>query len=212
MSPPRIVSNEEKEQKRQDILDAADHLWEKNSDAIASMSELADATGIAKGSLYLHFRSKEEIFLALHERNVHEFFKRFIDKSAELENMTTHDMVVVVREFLVNHPSFLPLAIFTHGMLERQIPLDMGIASKEKISAHLHETVNALKKHFPDLTPMLMTQSYALMLGLWQLLQPTALNNLVRERELFCAEEYLVALENGLNTLWKSVTLSETLS
>lgn len=212
MSPPRFVSTEEKEQKRQDILDAADRLWEKKPETIANMSELAKAAGIAKGSLYLHFRSKEEIFLALHERKVHQFFTKIIDKSVELEQMTTKDMVVLVHDFIVKSPSFLPLATLAHGMLERQIPLNIGITFKELISAHLQETVIALQKHFPALTPMLMTQSYALMLGLWQLLRPTALNELAQEQELFCADDYLTLLENGLNALWSSATLPENIS
>lgn len=209
---PRIVSSEEKEQKRNDILDAAARLWEKQPEVITSMSGLAKATGIAKGSLYRHFRSKEEIFLSLHERHVHQFFNKLIKQSATLNTMTTDDVVTLVRDYIIKYPSFLALAALAHGMLERQIPLDIGIEFKERISAHLQETVHALQKHFPALTVMTMTQSYALMLGLWQLLSPSALNDLVRERELFFAEDYFVLLENGLNSLWSNAASSENLS
>ncbi|CAA6803729.1 MAG: Transcriptional regulator, TetR family [uncultured Thiotrichaceae bacterium] len=209
---PRIVSTEEKEQKRKDILDTAARLWEKHPETIVNMSELAKATGIAKGSLYLHFRSKEDIFLSLHERHVHQFFNELMQKSTKSDAMTTDDVVFLVHDYIAKSPSFLPLATLAHGMLERQVPLDMGIEFKERISGHLQETVDALQKHFPALTIMLMTQSYALMLGLWQLLRPTALNDLVRERELFCAEDYFVLLENGLHALWSSAASLENLS
>lgn len=209
---PRIVSTEEKAQKRKDILDAAAHLWEQHPETIVNMSELAKATGIAKGSLYLHFRSKEDIFLSLHERQVRQFFNKLINKSAKLDTMTMDDVVTLVHDYIVKQPSFLALATLVHGMLERQIPLDMGVAFKERISAHLQETVDALQQHFPALTVMLMTQSYALMLGLWQLLRPSALNDLVRERELFCTEDYFVLLENGLHSLWSNAASSGNLS
>lgn len=209
---PRIVSAEEKEQKRKDILNAASRLWEKYPETIASMSELANETGIAKGSLYLHFQSKEEIFLALHERQVRQFFSKLIDKSAKSTVMTTNVVVDLVHEFITKSPSFLPIAMYVQGALERQMSLDTGIAFKERISVHLQETVNALQKHFPALSVSIMMQSYALMLGLWQLLRPTALNNVVRERELFCTEDYFALLDNGLHSLWSNVASTEKVS
>lgn len=56
-----------------------------------------------------------------------------------------------------------------------------------------------------------MVQSYALILGLWQLLRPTPLKELMKERELLCActEDYLVMLENALNALWRGALTTE---
>ena len=54
MSPSsRAISSEEKEQKRNQILDAAETLWLEDSHEIASMNRVATAAGVAKGTLYL---------------------------------------------------------------------------------------------------------------------------------------------------------------
>ena len=43
-----------------------------------SVAEVADEAGLAKGTVYLYFPSKEELLLALHERNVGGFFRALI--------------------------------------------------------------------------------------------------------------------------------------
>ena len=56
------------EERREEILDAARALfWEKGYDS-TSVTDIMKAVGIAKGTLYYHFASKEEIMNAIIER------------------------------------------------------------------------------------------------------------------------------------------------
>ena len=52
------------------ILDATDLLLSRNGYQKMTMSSLADAVGIAKGTLYLHYPSKEELVLSHIDRIV----------------------------------------------------------------------------------------------------------------------------------------------
>jgi hypothetical protein len=58
-----------------------------------------------------------------------------------------------------------------------------------------------------------MLQSYALILGLWQLLRPTPLKALMKERALLCActDDYLFMLDTALQALWRGALLPEAL-
>lgn len=56
------------------ILDAAYHLFGTKGFYETKISEIADHAGIAKGTVYLYFSSKEELFKAMTERD----FKRLI--------------------------------------------------------------------------------------------------------------------------------------
>ena len=58
----RAKRDEDKQQRRLEIMDAAERLFRERPDGLASMDELAEAAGLAKGTLYLYFRSKEEIY------------------------------------------------------------------------------------------------------------------------------------------------------
>ena len=208
----RAINPEDKELRREAILDAAEQLWLSQPDRLANVAEIAAAAGLAKGTVYLYFRSKEELLLAIHERHMVDFFQRMIERSSQTQcAMTIADMFCITRDFLSSTPAFLPLATLCHGMMERQIPLEVGYAFEERTLVRLSEVVSHLQIHFPPLSINLMLQSYALILGLWQLLRPTPLKELMKERELLCActEDYLVMLENALNALWRGALTTE---
>ena len=65
----RAIALEDKEERRHVLLDAAEALFLEHPDRMASVAEVAEAAGLAKGTVYLYFPSKEEMLLALHERH-----------------------------------------------------------------------------------------------------------------------------------------------
>jgi AcrR family transcriptional regulator len=58
----------EKEQRRNDILDAAEGLFFTKGIKEATMDQVAEAAELSKGTLYLYFKSKEEIYLGIYMR------------------------------------------------------------------------------------------------------------------------------------------------
>ncbi|MCG8427062.1 MAG: TetR/AcrR family transcriptional regulator [Chromatiales bacterium] len=215
MTPrPRAISSEDKAQKRNEILDAAETLWLEDQHEIANMHSVATAAGVAKGTLYLYFPSKEELFLSLHERQVRTFFEMIIERAHQAKPMNIHEMHTVVRRFIESTPAFLPLTTLVHGLLERQIPAETSFVFKERILNHLNQAVDALKPHFPNITAHMMMQSYAMIIGLWQLLRPTPLRELIKERleDVACSDDYLNALESALNALWRGNLMQEPVS
>ncbi|HET7403967.1 MAG TPA: helix-turn-helix domain-containing protein, partial [Usitatibacter sp.] len=74
----RAIALEDKEERGNAILDAAEALYLEHPDRIASVAEVAHAAGLAKGTVYLYFPSKEEMLLALHERHVRAFFAHLV--------------------------------------------------------------------------------------------------------------------------------------
>ena len=70
----RARHRDEKRLRRVALLNAAARLFsERDLDAL-TMADVARATGLAKGTVYLYFPSKEELLLAVHERNIDGFF------------------------------------------------------------------------------------------------------------------------------------------
>jgi len=64
------------------ILDAAYRLFGTKGFYETKMSEIADEAGIAKGTLYLYFSSKEELFMAMTKRD-HDRFLGKLDQMLE---------------------------------------------------------------------------------------------------------------------------------
>ena len=81
---------------RDAILDATDRLLAKNGYKKMTIDDLAREVGIGKGSIYLHFTSKEEIALSHIDRlveRVKERLRAIADRDIPLEKRL-HDMMV----------------------------------------------------------------------------------------------------------------------
>jgi len=58
----------EKEQRREDILDAAEKIIFSRGLKEATMDEIAEAAELSKGTLYLYFKSKEDMYFGINHR------------------------------------------------------------------------------------------------------------------------------------------------
>jgi AcrR family transcriptional regulator len=60
----------EKERRRSDIIDAAEDVFFSKSVALATMDDIAETAELSKGTLYLYFKSKEDLYLAIVLRGI----------------------------------------------------------------------------------------------------------------------------------------------
>ena len=60
----------EKEQRRQAILDAAEHLFFKKGVEDTTMDDVAEAAEFSKGTLYLYFKNREDIYHGIYHRGM----------------------------------------------------------------------------------------------------------------------------------------------
>ena len=72
MSPRPNVSDERKSQ----ILNAAEQVFTKKGLDLARMDDIAEETGLSKGTLYLYFKSKDELIIAILDRIFQGIFKQ----------------------------------------------------------------------------------------------------------------------------------------
>ena len=79
MPKSRAVTDAQKEARRADILKVASHRFTLTPYDSLSMADTADEAGVAKGTLYLYFRSKEEMFLAIYTDQLSAWFESIIE-------------------------------------------------------------------------------------------------------------------------------------
>jgi len=205
----RAIQPEEKEQRRQAILDAARELWIAHPDRIASVAEVAKAAGLAKGTVYLYFPSKEELLLALFEQMVDGFFDALIARCETSDSLDLDDLLEVTRLHLVEAPGYLPLASLVLGWAERQLPVEALTAFHQCNARHLERAATALLPHFPLGAPSqaaeLLNSSYALILGLWHLRRPVQLLPDLKNEPALAAVtgDYFTTLSRALVALWQ---------
>ena len=60
----------EKEQRRNEILDAAEKVFFSKGFNNATMDEVAETAELSKGTLYLYFKNKEDLYFAITQRSM----------------------------------------------------------------------------------------------------------------------------------------------
>jgi AcrR family transcriptional regulator len=168
----RAVRAEDKLERRREILDAAERLFRSHPEALASMDELAAAAGVAKGTLYLYFPSKEEVLVALHERHMASFFHKLQAALASKRAFTVEDLLAIGRKEIIEQPVRLSLGSLVVGLTERAIPAESALAFKMHLGERLLAAGEGLDAVFglpAGESTRLLNASYALALGMWQL-------------------------------------------
>ena len=204
----RAMGTEDKAERRQEILDAVEALYLKHPDRMPSVAEVADKAGVAKGTVYLYFPSKEEMLLALHELHGERFFQELGKKLREPGPLDFDDIFPVTREHMIRVPGYLPLTSRCFGMMDREIPLQAAIDFKARVAQILMAAGAGLERHFPALGPgggiLILMHSYALIVGLWQLLHPNERFGKATHRpELkLLMLDFEAEVEKALRALW----------
>ena len=97
----KALSYAEKRAKRQEIIDAAARLFGKGVYSAITMSSIAREAGVAKGTVYLYFRTKEELFLALLVDRLHGWFGEYAPILRTLPSpMHPRDLAAVLAKVL----------------------------------------------------------------------------------------------------------------
>ncbi len=144
---------EEKEQRREAIIDAAERVFERTSFDVATMEHVARAARVSRALLYLYFRNKAELNLAICERALKLLRERFLVATAR--HALGHDQILAIGRdyvaFAISHPGyFKALSRFeahaqseiTDGSIEHSV-FDCGMA--------VHQvTVNCLENGMRD--------------------------------------------------------------
>ena len=108
------------EERKNEILDAADELFSRKGFDGASTNDILEKVGIARGTLYHHFKSKEEIMNAL--------IGRYSDRLLGAARAIAADRSIPVVERLIR----AVMAMHLSG------------GSSHEIMAHIHKPQNAL--------------------------------------------------------------------
>jgi|SRR5699024_2911662 len=98
----------EKQQRRQDIVEAAERVIASQGFDAATMIEIAEEAELSKGTLYLYFQSKDELYMAICKRGS----QLLVDEFAELfsGSYTGIELIQKMGEnylrFVTDHPLY----------------------------------------------------------------------------------------------------------
>ena len=168
----RAYGSEDKKARRDDIVEAARRLFAAGTGDLPSVACIAEAAGLAKGTVYLYSRTKETIYadLLLDSwsnvlRDVEEAFGQGDDGASKVSAFLTRLTI-----YFDQHPELLRLDALGYGVIERNLEQETRHQFKRGLNDRL-ASAGAVIDHTLGLPRdrglQLLMRTYALTRGLW---------------------------------------------
>jgi AcrR family transcriptional regulator len=147
--PRRAINDEQKQERQQAILDAAWAMFQETDYVTVTMASVAERLGLAKGTMYLYFPTKEELFLAITMEQVGDWFNEIDGKLEMLSKATPTQIATVITQSLTLHPDLTRLLAILSTVLEQNVSYHAALAFKRMLGVHLARTGGLLEDRLP---------------------------------------------------------------
>lgn len=179
-SRQRARNDDDKHQRRHAIMDAAWALFQESSYASITMTDVAERCGLVKGTVYLYFKTKEALFLAVQEGQLHGWLDALDAALAAAHDADQRTQITRLTDLICDsvtvRPALARLLTILHTVLEHNIDFETALAFKQMLRSRLATTGALLEASLPAIpagegTGVLL-RIYALIIGLYQLADP----------------------------------------
>ncbi len=125
------------EERREQILQAALTCFGEKGYHAATMDDLVRASGLSKGSLYWHFRSKEEVFLALFDATAAQLYREWdaaAESGADVLEVLRRESEIAIEALSGDRLFLLAWAEFLHHPAGRQRMGEIYATARAKLA------------------------------------------------------------------------------
>lgn len=177
----RARQPKQKEQRRDTFLQAALELFIAANGQLPKMADVAARCQLAKGTAYIYFDTKEEMFLALLEQQQQSWHQKIQREVRRPQQPQASDVWQALQSWETEAPQLWRLAALYQPLLETTLDSKLVLAYRTRSGQLFRQTADKIREALQlplgqSALPTLM-QSYAVMLGLWQQSQvPAALS------------------------------------
>ena len=210
------IGSEDKQARREVILGAANALFNAGNGSLPAVAEIATAAGLAKGTVYLYFRTKEEIFVALLMRDLEIALGGIATTFTTIRGRRGDKVAAFLATYVGHlraHPELLRLDALGYGVLENN--LDPAKLREFKLAfvdllTQTGTSIETALRLSPGRGVSLLMRTFALTRGLWQSShpygQPTAMAAEPMLAPLY--PNFETELTEALNEYWRGALLA----
>lgn len=173
----RAIKDEQKQQRRQAILNVAWDMFQATPHQAITINEVAERCGLAKGTVYLYFKTKEELFLAIQEQQFQEWLDAIdVELQTQETDTTIDEIAAIISASLMQRPAMVRLLAILHSTIEHNIDYDAALHFKRMLHERLTRTGTLLEQCLPFIPtnygPRILLHIYALIIGVQHLADP----------------------------------------
>ncbi len=207
----RALIPEDKEARRAAILETALRLFHSGDGELPTASQVASATGLAKGTVYIYFQTKEEIFATLLLEGwipILEAIKRIFDSQGKNKSERVRTFIANFAGHLRRQPELLQLDVIGSTVLERNMPAEVLTKYQSVFGGHVIRAGESIDRAL-DLESgrgvQILVRTHALARGLWLSSQHNAnrAGKAVPRELALTAKNYANELKSALEEYWR---------
>ncbi len=137
--------------RKEEIITACAELYKTMSFKEITLKEIGNATSFTRTSIYNYFQTKEEIFLALLQREYGLWIDRLRQIQTEHEKMTSEEFADALAHSLEERQNLLKILSMNHYDMEENSRIERLTDFKMVYGQTLSEVRNCLDKFFPEM-------------------------------------------------------------
>ena len=135
-----------------EIITACETLYERMGFKDLTLKEIAKYTSLSRPSIYNYFETKEEIFLAILQKEYWSWVEALNREMEENDTMTKDEVAQVISRTLCDHPQILKIVSMNHYDMEANSREERLIEFKKSYGATLKAVDRLLSKFCRDMT------------------------------------------------------------
>ncbi|MBQ9807403.1 MAG: TetR family transcriptional regulator [Ruminococcus sp.] len=137
--------------RKEEIVSACERLYQTMSFKEITIKEIGNVTSFTRTSIYNYFQTKEEIFLALMQREYEEWSEEMRSLSEENVIMSPEDFADALARSLDEHRQLLKLLAMNHYDMEENSRPERLTEFKTAYRASLDSVRGCVTKFFPEI-------------------------------------------------------------
>ncbi|MBP5431891.1 TetR family transcriptional regulator [Ruminococcus sp.] len=136
--------------RKEEIVNSCEKLYQTMSFKEITIKDIGAVTSFTRTSIYNYFQTKEEIFLALMQREYELWAEEMNELAKENETMTTEEFSSALAHSLEKHEQLLKLLAMNHYDMEENSRPERLTEFKVAYGASLDAVRVCVRKFFPE--------------------------------------------------------------
>lgn len=139
--------------RREEIINACEMLYQTMSFKDITLKEIGNVTSFTRTSIYNYFQTKEEIFLALYEREYNRWNEELQEMIAMEEKLSTKKLAERIATSIAHREQLLKLLSMNNYDMEANSRTDCLVSFKVAYGTSIDTMRKILKKHRVSMEP-----------------------------------------------------------
>lgn len=175
MAGRKAKTEQERAKRRQTLIAAARGLLTQRPLQEITIAQVASAAGVAKGTTYLYFRTREELFSQLLTQEMNAWREHLMQALEQICQPNIEKLSRLLADSLLQRPILVELMRWSHAILEQNLSKDAAVRFRLHASQLYQELGQRVEKVLGILEgqgALFLRRAHAVIVGLLQMASP----------------------------------------